>query len=356
MTTAVTILVFVGILCFGSAAGSLGFLVLRWLTAMRRQNSALRTLISARDAETQRAMALLRAKSQRAQRELARVTKALDCLSQGGPKSLLTTEAFCVEADKRMLELVELVEEELGPKIGERMSAVAKATWAECGQSIRESEGRVRESLETIYRQVEGLFALYAGLGPGLPLPALRGWAVSPDLAAHLVRTVLKTRPSLVVEAGSGVSTLLMGLALRQLGEGRVIALEHDRRHAEATCHLLQRFDVRGSAEVILAPLIDYDISGTMWRWYDKSGLESSSPVDILFVDGPPSEIGPRARYPALPLLVDRLPAGALVVLDDARRPDESGVVNLWLAQYDGFSLEMLDHEKGTAQLRRRAG
>ena len=65
-------------------------------------------------------------------------------------------------------------------------------------------------------------------------------------------------------------------------------------------------------------------------QWYDDAvvaaGLDAALQgdlIDLLLVDGPPAyAVGHGlARYPALPVLRDRLAPGATVVLDDVERP-----------------------------------
>ena len=57
----------------------------------------------------------------------------------------------------------------------------------------------------------------------------------------------------------------------------------------------------------------------------------------VLFVDDPPGPTGPQARYPAIPVLSDRLADGAIVVLDDASRADEATIVERWCAEIPGL-------------------
>ena len=51
--------------------------------------------------------------------------------------------------------------------------------------------------------------------------------------------------------------------------------------------------------------------------------------IDLLVVDGPPAFAAGHgmSRYPALPVLRERLASGATVVLDDIERPGEQEVV-----------------------------
>lgn len=59
----------------------------------------------------------------------------------------------------------------------------------------------------------------------------------------------------------------------------------------------------------------------------------------MLIVDGPPGRVNKDARYPALPLLHERLNPGAHVFLDDATRPDERRILTQWLAEFPDLRL-----------------
>jgi len=96
----------------------------------------------------------------------------------------------------------------------------------------------------------------------------------------------------------------------------------------------------------------DAVVGDAAWPWYDLDAVPEG-PFDLLLVDGPPASVGPEARYPAVPLLLDRLAKDALVVLDDTRRPDERAIGERWAAEFEGFALESLGHDHGTLVLRR---
>jgi hypothetical protein len=66
--------------------------------------------------------------------------------------------------------------------------------------------------------------------------------------------------------------------------------------------------------------------------------------------------VGALARYPALPMFFERLSESAIVLVDDASRPDEQEMIKRWLKEYPVFSHEFLPHEKGTVILRRMPG
>jgi predicted O-methyltransferase YrrM len=200
---------------------------------------------------------------------------------------------------------------------------------------------------------VQSLLHLTDLLDLRAPIPALTGWAASPQLACTLVSLVREHEPTVVVELGSGSSTVVLGYAVEQQGAGRVIALEHLVSYGEKTQATLARHGLTDWAEVRHAPLQDVDLKGESWPWYDLSALEDQSTIDMVFVDGPPHELRPRARYPALPLLADRLSDTAVVVLDDAHRGDEAVIAEAWSGQFSDFDLDIRESPYGTAVLRR---
>ncbi len=185
-------------------------------------------------------------------------------------------------------------------------------------------------------------------------LPATRGWAASPDLLVVLVDLVITERPSLVVECGSGASTLWLALAMRRFEiDGRIIALDHDPVFGGKTRDILARHDVRDLAEVRDAPLESFSLDGETYSWYARRAWEDLTGIDLLFVDGPPAATGHQARYPALPLLSGSLSPVATAVLDDLVVQDMQEVLRRWLDAYPDFGSEILPLEKagrGAAQ------
>jgi predicted O-methyltransferase YrrM len=184
------------------------------------------------------------------------------------------------------------------------------------------------------------------------PLPMLTGWAASPQLACTLVSLMREHRPETIVELGSGSSTLIMGYAAEQAGQGRVVALDHLEPYGEQTREQIRRHELDDWAEVRHAPLTNVTLNGEAWQWYALDTLDVST-VDMLIVDGPPHKTRPKARYPAVPMLIDRLSADAVVVLDDAYREAESEIAATW-ARDHGFDLSIEPSPYGTAVLRRQ--
>src|ERR1700722_3660056 len=174
--------------------------------------------------------------------------------------------------------------------------------------TVRRIESRLGTELKQTFRQVEAIQNLSAMLPTRDVLPATRGWAASPALLLVLVDQLIAQRPSLVVECGSGASTLWLALALRRFGiDGRIVALDHDPVFAAKTRDFLARHGVSDVAEVRDAPLEALSLADGTYSWYARRAWKDLTGIDLLFVDGPPAATGTKARYPALPLLRDAL-------------------------------------------------
>jgi Methyltransferase domain len=193
------------------------------------------------------------------------------------------------------------------------------------------------------YRQLEPVFSLYFTLKPSLPLPNMAGRTALPDLLKKTTERILSERPSFVMEAGSGVSTLVIAYCLQQLGRGKVISLEHDAKYAAITRDLLSAHRLEEIATIVLAPLKGFELKGQQLLWYDTDCVRIAQPIDLLFIDGPPGH----TRYPALPLLYGHLNNKSTVILDDGYREHEKQVVAMWEEEFSHISVEFFNTAKG---------
>jgi predicted O-methyltransferase YrrM len=201
-------------------------------------------------------------------------------------------------------------------------------------------------------REIEALIDLRALIPARTTMPSTQGWAASPLTVAALVREVLDTRPRLVVEAGSGGSSVWVGYCLERNGGGRCISLDHDADYAAKTRADIERHGLGEYVEVVHCPLVSVDVAGETFRWYDLSKVEGLDAIDVVFVDGPPGTTGPLARFPALPLLRERCAPGARFILDDAARPDEKAIVHRWTHEHGATVVDRTPGPLGCATVR----
>jgi predicted O-methyltransferase YrrM len=226
-------------------------------------------------------------------------------------------------------------------------------------QQLLQQQRSLSQQKDEIYKQIkqiESLFSIFSVLKITHPLPPMGGWVISPDFGKIIVDLVLKKKPKIILEASSGVSTIIASYCLKQLGGGTVISLEEENKYAEVSNNALIKHGLKDIAIVMHAPLKEIEIEGKKWIWYDLTKIKDIKPIDMLIIDGP-AQYGREQkmiRYPALPLLFDSLSDEAIIILDDADRKDEKNIVELWLKQFNCFEVEKIDTEKGTVILHRK--
>lgn len=152
------------------------------------------------------------------------------------------------------------------------------------------------------------------------------GWSANETFLRACLDEIEGTR-GLIVECGSGMSTLILGLAAQRLGR-RYVALENDAQWVSRVRARLERMGV-SHITVVHAPLVDIGEQD----WYDLSRTRFDESVTLAICDGPPgSTRGGRAGM--MPALFRHLAPGAVVLVDDADREAEWQMVQSWMARY----------------------
>ncbi|MDR7119295.1 hypothetical protein [Rheinheimera soli] len=203
-------------------------------------------------------------------------------------------------------------------------------------------------------------------------------WSIQADTLNCLIKLLERNSYDLVIEFGSGDSTLVIAKtlmnqssSLHDIAENgrlelakisnleqtqpvhyahdlpaRVISFEQSKEYLNKTKQALNEHGVAGFVELILAPLVpvepscNYD-SGQTHLFYDcitklkkLADILSERQSNILvIVDGPQSpEQDAFVRYAALPSIINVFSAHKLhIVLDDSKRDGEQQVITKWL-------------------------
>ena len=207
----------------------------------------------------------------------------------------------------------------------------------EIAVSTKELKAEIWQS----YRQTEAMQQLLSILKLGAPIPPTRSWAASPDLLLTLAQLIRTHNPKLVVELGSGVSTLVVAKA----GAKKVISIDNSAEFADKTRAILKDHKVRG-VEIRVAQLKAH-ISGV--DWYDTQAIKDLKRIDLLIVDGPPGSKNPEARMPARAEFIAKLSPKAIIVIDDVNRDGERKLAESFAKALPNHVLTIYPHEKGTA-------
>ncbi|MGP9536330.1 MULTISPECIES: class I SAM-dependent methyltransferase, partial [unclassified Halomonas] len=139
-----------------------------------------------------------------------------------------------------------------------------------------------------LYAQLESLSWLQRRLAIKGQLPPLRGWATSPDVLLRLHAHIMATRPKVIIEFGSGASTLVIADALRQNGVGKLISIEHSDHYGAQTLDTLQAEALEGWVDLRIGDLeawegehLNPEDTEKPSRWYPVSLLKGVENVDL---------------------------------------------------------------------------
>ncbi len=148
------------------------------------------------------------------------------------------------------------------------------------------------------------------------------GYSASLRLLKHIARHVARN-PGPVLECGSGMSTLLLGVLGQKHGVP-VHVLEHHPDWAEHMRQIVRHHRLH-TTTVLHAPLRSYGD----FDWYDISSLPSESEYRMVVCDGPPGK-STGERFGLLPVVGQRLAADCRILLDDTHRRRERSIIQRW--------------------------
>jgi hypothetical protein len=151
------------------------------------------------------------------------------------------------------------------------------------------------------------------------------GFAAETNYLEEVARRAATTAGP-ILECGSGLTTILMGLLAGRRGV-ETWSLEHTPEWRARVVHSLEQFEIP-HAHVRPVVLRDYD----GFSWYDAPLAELPKEFQLVICDGPPGETR-GGRYGLLPVLSARLPAGSVILFDDATRTGEAEVLRRWITE-----------------------
>lgn len=154
----------------------------------------------------------------------------------------------------------------------------------------------------------------------------------------EVAKQVLSVNGS-VLECGTGVTTILMGLLGGRRGV-TIWSLEHDATWHARVGDVLRRYHISG-VELCLAPIKDNGRFG----WYTPPLEKMPKTFDLVICDGPPQQTTLGGRYGLLPEMKSRLTNGSLILMDDAI--PQSKTIQRWKEDF-GVAVELIDDREHT--------
>lgn len=229
-----------------------------------------------------------------------------------------------------------------------RLVEDARAAGAEkVERRLEDIERQHRHELDNAVRQIESFVRLQHYMGHETLVPEVHNWPVSPDFGVLLIELTEANAYDAVIEFGSGTSTLILAKALERVARRQqrspspLLSFDHLEEYQRKSQRGLEQAGLTSHAQVELAPLEPWkSAAGADFDYYAcdralralKDRIGEGSPRILVVVDGPPASTGPRARYPALPKVMQALgPACRFhFLMDDYLRPDEQEIVKAW--------------------------
>lgn len=203
---------------------------------------------------------------------------------------------------------------------------------------------------DQLFHQIEAYHYIRDRLDLKQGIPFTTHWSASPDFLKIIANHCLDNRPAMIMECSSGVTSLVLARCCQLNHSGNVFSLEDGEDYAERSRQELARYDLQAHAQVMHAPLQPQQLHGQTWQWYSIEQLPQQS-IDMLVIDGPSGFIQKLSRYPALPLLFDKLADDCVIFLDDAAREDEQVIVQRWLEEFPQLQHQYLNTERGCSVL-----
>lgn len=235
--------------------------------------------------------------------------------------------------------------------------------------------GDVSRVVANASKQVEAFLSIQRFLESGAPILEFHGWPISPDLGAFLIQLSSDVKYDLIIEFGSGTSTVLLARALQlrhsaspnnveiEVGHlcGKVYTFEHDAGFLAATQRMVGAHSLDAQVCLNLSPLREWEDETGSYTHYDaedvlaRLGRELNNGRGqriLVLVDGPPGTACLHSRYPAVPKVFEHLSRADIdLVLDDASRSQEQAIIELWRdywkRRFISVSDEVLVSEKG---------
>ncbi|MEA5415557.1 hypothetical protein VB757_10520, partial [Synechococcus sp. BA-132 BA5] len=222
-------------------------------------------------------------------------------------------------------------------------------------------------------KQVDSQQALKAILGD-VPGP-MQGGPISPDFALELLRILREESYDLIIEFGSGTSTLLILRALELFDSDRddgtndsprLLTFEHSEINFQNTTELVSQCENRHQLGLIVNDLSPWSDSTGEYSYYsciqsisdtlrslNCELSQSDSPRTLrllILINGPSESTGRWARYPAVPLVLNvcsSMDAAIDFLLDDVISEEGRELSVAWQDIFVLFGLDYQCEELG---------
>lgn len=264
-------------------------------------------------------------------------------------------------------------------------------------QQITKEVGNIKNHINTglgnTAKQLEAFMGIQNYLERGIKPLSFHGWPISPDIGLYIAGLIDANNYDVIIEFGSGTSTVLMAKALISKQRNvqtkaltntsqsndialqdktftdlpaRIVTFEHNSLYHGKTTQALKDNGVDHLVDLVHAPLVDYQYKDSSQYLYyscneklqELAKIFKGRKANILvLVDGPPGATNKNARFPALPHLINNLPEHSFtIIMDDYNRAEEKEIVGIWSkiceSRFMSHTTEEIPSEKGLSVIK----
>ena len=152
-----------------------------------------------------------------------------------------------------------------------------------------------------------------------------------------LKRELILNKRKNILEFGSGLSTIFLALVIKRMKlEATITTIESDSDWVSIIEEKIFFYHLEDIITIVYAPLVDSQEEVNDQKWYNPeiilNVIKDKGLFDMVVIDGPPAfydEIK-LSRYNALPFIQKFLGDSYTIFLDDAIRPGEKRIMELW--------------------------
>jgi hypothetical protein len=146
-----------------------------------------------------------------------------------------------------------------------------------------------------------------------------------------------------VLECGSGLSTILMGIIAKSK-EVKIVSLENSKKWRNRTNWYLKHFNL-SNVSILYTPIVDRG----KYEWYKIEKYSLPERISLVILDGPPGDIkGGRTGF--FHECRDSLNKDSVILVDDVIRKDEMNMVIEFSASMD-FRYSIAEGDKPYASM-----
>ena len=286
---------------------------------------------------------------ERARRELAQLGLTLYS------NSLLSTNESLIQATPPIMQITERIE-----KQNNELKIELKKHQEELSNLKKNLTDSFKKEVINSTNQLEAFLGIQNFFLTGEHLPSMHGWPISPDFALYLIDLINTKNYNIIIEFGSGTSTVLIAKTIQKLSNNHeeskypivtYIAFEHLEKYFFQTKTLLQQAKAEKNVTLLLTHLKNYTSpEGLSFKYYDcdnklkelSRSLNTKYKRILLVVDGPPGSTNKYARYPALPKVTQIFPNCHIdILLDDYIRQEEKDIADMWVTELKSSGREV---------------